>query len=45
MFEEIMDRVMKVSMLRLRSEVFLFMIDCAVKWSVSQDTIKKIKEE
>ena len=39
-----MDWAMKVSTLRLHLEVFLFMIDCVVKWLVSQDTIKKIKK-
>ena len=45
MFEVIRDRAMKVSRFRLHSEVFLFMIDCNVKWLVIQDTIKKIIEE
>jgi len=45
MFEKIRDRAMKVSPFRLHSEVFVFMIDCTVKWLVSQDTIKKIKGE
>ncbi|MEA1899139.1 MAG: hypothetical protein U9N47_00005 [Thermodesulfobacteriota bacterium] len=44
MFEEIRDRAMKVSPFRLHSEVFLFMIDCTVKWLVSQEIIKKKKE-
>ena len=34
---------MKVSPFRLHSEVFIFMIDCAVKWLVSQNIIKKKK--